>query len=310
MPKASTPSKNALLDPSGARADAQRMYGGELVLMAKVRDYACGLLEHLVDSSMRQADGIGTVAGLLRQTIVALDGWLLLANEGAAQAARMQARVLWETALYQRWLRTMGRARWARQLFVSNLRRRGLVARRVIKDAEAHRQYEAAWAAWREARKALAPVVGLAGILDPTSDRERRDLLDGTVHGSINREFELEASRTGLEPEWYSPGPDGVTSIRAMAEKLAMLPDYLELYGTLADTGDGARADLPSVSEGGERFGLAPIREPALLGADIRVMQPVLIRMLLDLMTEYRPEDAAAFQEWVTTWPLPLAGTR
>ena len=280
----------------------------QLVLIAEVRDYACGLLEHLVGSRVNHGADLGTVAGLLRQAIVALDGWLLLANEGAAQAARTEARVVWETALYQCWLRTMGRARWARQLFVSNLRRRGVAARRVIKDAEAHRQYEATWIAWRDARKGLAPGSASEGLQDPARDRARRELLEGPVYGSINRDFELEASRTGLEPEWHSPGPGGVKSVRVMAEQLTMLPDYLELYGTFAAAGHGSRADLHFVTEGGESIELAPIREPALLEADIRILLPVLIRMLLELINEYWPQDAATFQERVMARhspPLP-----
>jgi hypothetical protein len=169
-----------------------------------------------------------------------------------------------------------------------------------MKDTEEHRLYEAAWAAWRRA------ATGVPGLTSAeaarASDREAEDLLESSLYDSINRDFELELWTTGSEPAWYSPGADGVPSIRAMAEKLGVLPDYLVLYGTLSDATHGTLADLHSRREGEGSVALEPIRNALLLGKDIQVMVPALVRMLSDLIEEYRPDELGVFEKRAKAW--------
>ena len=47
---------------------------------------------------------------------------------------------------------------------------------------------------------------------------------------------------------------------------------------------------------------MEPIRNPLLLGKDIEVMVPVFVRMLADLIGEYRPGELGVFQERVRAW--------
>lgn len=297
-----TPNEDALFDPAFARAEAQRIYGEHLATIAEVREYGCNLLRSIPATSGHHVLDFVLVAGLLRQAMVGLDGWLVLASEGAAQAARTEARVVWEAALYQRWVLTMGRVRWARQLYVASLRRGRQTARRIMKDAEEHRQYEAAWAAWR--RAAAVGATGLTSAEAPgqASDRGAQELLESSLYDSMNRDFELELSKTGREPEWHSPGVDGVPSIRAMAERLGALPDYLVLYGTLSDATHGTAADLHFRLEGGSPVALEPIRNASLLDKDMQVMVPALVRMLADLTAAYRPDELGVLQERVRAW--------
>lgn len=286
------PNEDPILDPSYAASEAQRVFGDHLDTVAELRDYGRELLKRLMSTSVRHLPDLVVVAGLLRQTVVALDAWHLCATSGAAQASRLHLRSSLEAFLYTEWILVKGKEPWARRLYVANVRDNRRAARRLVPGTEEHRLFHEAWRESFGHDYVPRPEAVEAAA---AQDRNALDTLEQRNNEHVYREFEAFVAKHDREPEWYQLGTDGVGSIFALASALGRRAEYYALYEVYSAAAHGTRTDLHFRKEPDGRILLEPVRNPAGLRDDVSLAVSMPLRTYLLLIEHYRPAERPAF---------------
>jgi hypothetical protein len=269
------PNSDPIFDPVYATHEARRVFGEHLETVAEIREYGRDLLKRLMSTSVSNLLDLVVVAGLLRQTLVAVDGWHLCASNGAAQAARLHLRSCLEAFVYIEWILTKGKEPWARRLYVANVRGNRRAARRLVPGTEEHRLFHGAW------RETFGQEYDLgADVVEAArgQDQHALDALEHRANEHVYRDFEAFLARHGREAEWYQLGDDGVPSIFAMASALGRRAEYYVLYEAYSAAAHGIRTDLHFRKKKDGRVLLEPVRDPSALRDDVSLAVSMPIR--------------------------------
>lgn len=286
------PDVEPLLDPTYAESEARRVFGDRLDVVADLRAYGRDLFKRLTVTSVQSLPDLVVVGGLLRQTLVSLDGWHLCASQGAAQAARLHLRSYLEAFLYIEWIITKGVEPWARRLYIANVRNAKRVARRLIPGTEEHRLFNEAW------KKSFDADYAVRAEAQAAAEAQDRSALDAQEHPAnepIYREFEAFVAKVGREPEWHELGVDGVPSIFKLATTLDRRAEYYALYEAYSTAVHGTRSDLHFRKDNSGAILFEPVRNPARLLDDVGLAVAMPVRTYQLLLGHYRPGELVDF---------------
>jgi hypothetical protein len=192
--------------------------------------YGSDLLLRSIRTRHESVEDLVVIGSAFRQVLAAADGCLVCLRAGAVQAAMLHSRAEFEASMALQWILAKGKARWARQFYVSSLRQMRMWSRQMITGTEEHTARSVAWAKVQK-----APTFTPDQIAQAAKDVGAIDALLASVsYKAIDDAFEAKAlvgkgaKRRRIEPHWYAPG--GVATIGAMARDLGRQAEYASLY--------------------------------------------------------------------------------
>lgn len=286
----SASNEDPLWDPAWAASEARRLFGAQFDAAESLRVFGVALIKRLLNTSLTEVDDLVLIAGILRQAVSTFDGWLHDAQAGASDAAALHLRALFEADLTSQWIFTQGKERWAKQLYVSTIRRNRIWASRMITGTVEHAEFDAIW------MKRTGQSYPIQAEIAADAAKEIADitaLLNGPTYNSINKDFE--AVKGKYEPTWSYPGAGGVKSIAAMAKVLGREADYSAIYSGLSQLAHGSDTDYHFTVRGGGQPVVEAVRNPARLGSSCALAGAFFHRIMRRFLDYYRPDELVVF---------------
>lgn len=292
----SVPNTHAVLDPHFAK-DQMRHFAQWLQAGREITAYSADALLRTMKTAHRDLPDLVVIGALFRQVVATSDGCLVCLENGAIQAALLQARSAIEASLYLDWVLSKGKDRWATQYYVASIRQNRSWLMRLLPGTEEQRAYSKAYA--EIGGKPLAP----SNQSEIASEVEKLDeLLNDAGYREINGWFE-QASKIGkgksqrrVEPVWHSPGPDGVASIAKLARALGREAEYITLYRYMSYFAHGSLADNHFRTQEG-KAAVEPIRYPKQFALAFNNTVLLMLGATQRLLEEYRSGELPQFRE-------------
>lgn len=140
-PKSPPVIKHLVLDPAYGRDAAQYYLGDALEAGRELVAYGANLLLRSFQTMERTLDN-GMVLGVLfRQSIAALDAFMLCLENGAVGAAAVHSRGALEASFYIEFVLRRGKKEWAKRIWIYSLRQNLSWVRRGIPGRPERDQY-------------------------------------------------------------------------------------------------------------------------------------------------------------------------
>ena len=290
-PKSPPVSKHLVLDPAYGRDAAQYYLGGALEAGRELVAYGADLLLRSFQTMERTLDN-GMVLGVLfRQSIAALDAFMLSLENAAVSAAAVHSRGALEASFYIEFVLRRGKKDWAKRIWIYSIRQNLSWVRRGIPGRPERNQY-------LEGRRQMGrrPPEPTEEEVQASlaTEREILERLNADDLRELNSAFEAVASKKGYEPDWFRPGKDGVSSVFKMACELGRQNEYDTFYRSLSWSVHGSHAFTSAIIQG-SAIGIHPVR-------DLEQFTPVLsfgvntaLKTYIEVIREYRPDEEKWF---------------
>lgn len=284
-----------IYDPEYAASVARDLFGEQFAAVRGLIQEGRNLLKRLLVTRPPEtiADAV-ICCGLLRQYLVSMDGWLVCAERGAAQAAQAHLRSLVECAFTLEFLLKNDRERLGKRVYIQSLRGQAEVYRRGIPGKP---EFERA--AWR------------AG---PDPDMEQRctlelakvdQLLASEAYREENALFEAFRRKRKREANWYEVGSHPPKSIAGVARSLKREGEYLVIYGPTSMAIHGTATHLHFGLKN-KQFSPHAVRMPHELESALHAVFPYALHVMQLLISEYRPEELDGFgKRYLERWKRP-----
>jgi hypothetical protein len=298
-PKSPPASKHLVLDPDYGR-DAARYYLGDALNAGReLVAYGANLLLRCFQTMERTLDNAMLLGVLFRQSIAALDAFMLCLENGAVGAAAVHSRGALEASFYIGFVLKRGKKEWAKRIWVYSLRQNLSWVRRMIPGQPERDQY-------LEGRKQMGlvpPEPTKEEVQDYLKDEQAiLDRLNADDLRDLNATFEAVASKRGYEPDWFRPGLDGVSSVYKMACELGRQNEYDTFYRSLSWSVHGSYAFTSAIIQG-STMGIQPVRDFEQFKLVFSFGVNTAIKTYVDVMREYRPDEAKGFaQKYLAEW--------
>lgn len=292
--------QHQLLDAPWARAGALRMYEAQLAALHDIVGYAADLCLRAYRSAPDTPEDAAVVACVFRQLVAAGDAGAALLSLGAAYMARLPTRSALEAEMSLEWILKRDKVQRGRQFIVGSFRRHREWQLRGEKGTPAHEEFARMW---KLAFGDDAPSHPIGpGLAAADADQIER-LLNRDDFREINREFEARRVKDGREPEWFSPGPTGVPSYRAMAAEVGA--EFSLVFFMFFDSLSDAVHGRDTVKHAGLHDGsgrLEFIRDPCGIPAVYQPLVGALLRGIRLVVTTYRPDELPAYEARHSAW--------
>lgn len=303
-----------LLDPTYARAEAQRHFAAQLDAGRDIAEYGSRLFRRLFVTSARESfQDLMVIGAFLRHSLAAFDGCLLCLENGAVDAAQVLLRSQFEARLYLLWCLHEDRERWARQYYVYTLRQeRDWTMKLVAGSAER----EAHVAVWQE-MFGRDPTIPEEAVQHAT--RRLRDIdehLGSNLYREINEWFTAKRSRNrDREVDWYKAGPDAPRSIYDIACKLRLSAEYSVVFRSLSSRAHSSRSNNAFKLDADGFVVLEPVRQLADFPFVYSQSAGYMIDVCRRLLTEYRRDELPVFrrdyiENWQRAFDLPTVSVK
>ncbi|MFL5495756.1 MAG: DUF5677 domain-containing protein [Gemmatimonadales bacterium] len=289
-PKLPPISKHLVLDPAYGRDAAQYYLGGALEAGREMVAYGADLLLRSFQTMERTLDNGMLLGVLFRQSIAALDAFMLCLENGAVGAAAVHSRGALEASFYIEFVLRRGKKEWAKRIWVYSLRQNLSWVRRGIPGRPERKQY-------LEGRKQM-------GLLPPEPTEEEvqgylateQSILERLTADDLrdlNAAFEAVASKKGYEPDWFRPGKDGVSSVYRMACELGRQNEYDTFYRSLSWSVHGSHAFTSAIIQG-STMGIHPVRDLEQFTMVFSFGVNTALKTYIEVIREYRADE----QKW------------
>ena len=290
-PKPPPVSKHLVLDPDYGRDAARYYLGDALDAGRELVAYGANLLLRCFQTMERTLDNGMLLGVLFRQSIAALDGFMLCLENGAVSAAAVHSRGALEASFYIEFMLRRGKKEWAKRIWVYSLRQNLGWVRRMLPGRPERDQY-------LEGRKQM-------GLLpaEPTeeevrgslaTEREMLERLTADDLRDLNAAFEAVASKKGYEPDWFRPGKDGVSSVYKMACELGRQNEYDTFYRSLSWSVHGSHAFTSAIIQGSS-IGIHPLRDLEQFKLVFSFGVNTALKTCIEVIREYRPDEEKWF---------------
>ena len=278
-------------------------------------DEGVRLLKRSFFSSKREVPDVVLLPVLFRQVLAFLDAVHLHLPNGAVYSAAPDVRSMFEAWLALEWI-IQGpparvepiaewRGRWARQYYVSELRKERDWTRSFVPRTPDHAKL-----------KKAAPQLAAKLAGDPEKvDAARKRLREIGKHLSNIRSFReinsrfgtLKKKLRGKEPSWYRVG--GPSTIGDLAQRLGKSREYQILYKHWSEVAHGART-APHVRITGKELVVEAIRSFDGLDQILKLACSIAEGAIYMILSEYRPGEIEQFVkkregEWKAKRTIP-----
>jgi len=300
-----------ILDREKAIADVTEHFGDQLEMMRDVVNYGTQLVPRCYESSDERLVDIVLLVALCKHAVAMLDAVEIHVSSGALLASHTSARALYEATLYCTWIMHEESDFRAKCYYVWNLRQRKMWTKRMIPDTPEYSSFQqcrdyffpsaneskphkkGGEPKFEEASAALASI---------------EELLASPTYNSINATFEQLRGRQAHDPRWYEPS--GVKSIRAMADKLELLPEYTIFYELLCDVVH-ARCFSRHVKFQDSAVVFEPIRDLEKIDFILNVTISLAFRHYKEMLQRYRPQELENFRrKYKDEWRKPFRSVK
>lgn len=291
-------SKHLVLDPTYGRDAAEYYLRTPLEVGRELVAYGADLLLRCFQTMDRNLANAMVLGVLFRQSIAALDSFMLCLENGAVDAAAVHSRGALEASFYIELVLKRGKEEWAKRIWVYSLRQNLSWVRRMIPGRPERDQYlagrnqmgvPAPEPSGEEVQKSLAEETAL---LERLNADDLRDL---------NAAFDAWAKR-GYEADWFRPGKDGVSSVYKIACELSRQNEYDTFYRWLSWYVHGSYAFTSAIIEGGS-MGIHPVRDLERFNMVLSFGVNTAMKTYAEIIREYRPDEASGFaRKYLTEW--------
>ncbi len=270
-----------VLDRDNVVSAVNRVFADQLALLRDVTNYGSTLIPRCFSSSSRGLKDVVVIA-LLRQVVAMLDGTEILLSKGAAYAAGLQTRALFEASVYLQWMLQNDAERKANYYYVHNIRRQRLWAQRTQAGSP-------------EATSFSVAVPDLPSFQDPeTVARAKAQIaeidrvLAQPVFQPMNKAFEQRRRPDGSDVEWYRPL--GFRSIGAVMEDVGKTAEYSVFYASLSAAMHSSDY-LKHFKLGNGKVTFEPIRHPQEFVWLFRFSIATAFHTFRQVLHQYRPGE-------------------
>lgn len=277
--------------------DAKEHYGPQLELLTELANYGSHLILSAFSSSDRDLGDTVVTAVLLKQVVLMLDGFQVLLEAGCSEAARLQARAMFEASIYIDWMLMSDKTTKAEHYYVANVRKDRLWSRRSIEGTEEYSAFQDELGDFAEeiSKSALEQAENI------TKELEKLDeFLCKEPFQSINAAFDQIQGNRSYDRAWYVPlGP---TSFRQIIAEVGRLNQYDIFYGTLSETMH-ASTIRSHASFRGQQMKFVPIRHLIGMSGIISFAAYNAIHTYRAVLKEYRPGQLTEFNtRYINDW--------
>lgn len=288
-----------LLGPEHATRESTRLFGPQLDALREIRLYARDLLKRAFLSSKDSGSlaDLVAIAGLFRAALVGFDSLVVCAESGAADAAEMPARAVFEAELALYWLLDGSKEQRATAYYVGSLRKERRYAQMRIPGSPEQIQYAETWASTFKTQPPSDPDAEAAAQARVASiDR----ILARPKYSEVNSLFNHSASHAGDKP-WYAIGVGGVPNYFQMTKALNREAEYIA-YRLSSDTIHGSLASDHFSVDGDGSVSIEPVRYPPSVPQAVRHATFTFIRAVELVVKTYRVDELPNFFEHYRTW--------
>lgn len=291
----------AILDRAAVRALVEEHFSDQVALLQDLADYGSNLVVRAFESSPKQMADVIICGVLLKQIVAMIDALEVLLSAGCGHAAFLPARTAFEASLYADWIMKGDSERRATRYLVGNYRDERLWAARATPGTDEE--------------KSMNQVTAFLGFNVHTSRptlasdaakhlAEVNRILNQARLKPIDMEFQSARGKRKRDPEWYEL--DGLTSIRAVAEKVGRLPEYTFFYAKGSQVAHtGTHKDHIRFGKGELRF--IPIRHLANVSMILNYACSCALSTYKKILERYRPGELLAFRKKYTeNWRQPF----
>lgn len=281
-----------LLDREKVIADIKEHLRPRIELIRDLTNYGTNLIPRCFNSSEKKLKDAVVLAILLRQAVAMLDAVEILLSSGAAHAAHLQMRALFEASVYIEWILESDSENKAAYYYVHNLRRKRLWASRTQTGSAESQEFIAMM------DKSDLPV---SDKLREDARRQIQDIdrvLSQPKFAAICKDFETH--RKGKhDPAWYAPL--GQRSFASITRKIGSGSQYVILYS-------GASEVMHTSSyehhvKFGDKLTFQPIRSLERFEHVWRFSVGPALSTFRRILEEYRPGELRAFSlKYVEKW--------
>ena len=288
------PAHPGLLDRDKVVSDIREHFKPWCNLIQDVTNYGSNLIPRCFVSSERQLKDAVILAILLRQVVAMLDGVDILLSNGACHVSQLPVRALFEASVYIEWILQADSERKALYYYVHNLRRMRLWARRAQAGSP---ESEAFMAATRKYAFQLTDDVR-------SSSKRQLEQIDNVLSqlkfAEVNADFDRCRKGRKHDPAWYVPlGP---RTLRALAEAVDKVSEYLILYSPASDVMHGSSYER-HVAIGKGEITFQPIRSLEGFETVLRFSVGDAFATYRRILQEYRPGELPAFgRKYLEKW--------
>jgi len=274
-----------LLDRGRVLADIQQHLGPWINLIRDVTNYGTNLIPRCFSSSDRNLKDVVVIGILLRQVVAMLDGVEILLSQGAAYAAQLQMRALFEAYIYIEWMLESDTETKASYYYVHNLRRKRLWASRTQPETPE----------WQD----FAAIMGEPRVQATDQARESAKsqvqeidrVLSQPKFAPINEDFEKH--RNGKrQVAWYVPL--GQRSFAALTRAVHKESLYAIFYSLASEVMHTSSYDL-HVRFGDDKVTFQPIRYLEGFEKVFRFSVSIALLTYMRILKEYRAGELPVF---------------
>lgn len=285
-----------ILDRESARRDAQEHFGPQLELLEQMTNYGTNLILRLLRTSERGLVDLIVIAALGKQAFTMLDGCSVLLASGAAHAAFLPVRALFESSVHLQWILSNHSERRARAYFVANLRQERIWCLRVL---EGTPEYDRATVAFSNSAIPRVDTTPLQAQASDSLDKVDRLLLS-PENAEMNAEFEVFYKRRGYDPSWNEVA--GEKSLRKITESIQRLAEYEIIYSPGSEVVHGS-SFVRHFTVGSGRIALHGIRGVQDAPDLVTYAASTALHTIQILLQHYRPDEIANFgQKYLAEW--------
>jgi hypothetical protein len=253
--------------------------------MVELVNYGTNLIPRCFESSSRRRVDAVVLGILLKQVVTMLDGAEVLLSNGAAHAAKLQMRALFESVLYIHWILLSDDEKKGDYYYVRNLRRKRLWAERAQGTTKEGQTFIAMMNAIGVPQNQEAAAAAAQQL--PEIDR----VLALPKFAQINADFD-KLRRGKNDVSWYRPL--GAQNLREIAEAVGKLAEYVLVYSGASEVMHGSNYE-DHVEFAAGRINFEPIRYLEDFGSVYHCCVTFTFATYRRILEIYRPDELPAF---------------
>ncbi len=283
-----------LLDRGKIVADIREHLSPWTALIHDVTSYGSNLIPRCFSWRERSLKDAVVLAILLRQVVAMLDGVEILLSNGAAHAAQLQMRALFEASVYIDWILESDSEKKAAYYYIHNLRRKRLWANRAQPGSAESQEF--------------ITMMNKTGVQINEKVRESARqqiqeidrILSQTKSAEINRDFDKHRKGKPYDPAWYVPL--GQRSFRTIARTVGKGSLYVILYSGASEVMHTSSYEH-HIRVGKDELTFQPIRSLEGFEIVLRFSNGIALSTFRRILEEYRPGELPAFaRKYLERW--------